>query len=89
MAYHIVMKTTVDIADDLIAIVKKKTEREGITMRSALHQALHMWLREQPSPAVGKKISRDVGLMSGTGLTPEAASASWADLRALSYDSQP
>lgn len=87
-AYLIVMKTTIDLADDLVVALKKRTAREGVSMRSAIHQALRLWLKSRPEPAAAKGIPRDVGLMSGQGLSREAAGLSWDDLRALSYDSK-
>jgi hypothetical protein len=80
------MKTTIDLADDLAASLKKRTAREGISMRAAVHQALRLWLKSRPEPAASQGIPRDVGLMSGQGLSPNAAALSWDDLRALSYD---
>lgn len=85
MAYRMEMKTTIDIADDLVAVLKKKTDREGISMRAAVHEALRLWLKEQPPSSPRETIPRDVGLMTGQGFAPEAAAASWDDLRALSY----
>ena len=80
------MKTTIDLADDLAASLKKRTAREGISMRAAVHQALRLWLKSRPEPAAPKGIPRDIGLMAGKGLSPKAAALSWDDLRALSYD---
>lgn len=84
--YHILMKTTIDLADDLAISLKKRTAREGISMRAAVHQALRMWLKNQPESPAPKAIPRDIGLMAGHGLSPDAATRSWEELRALSYD---
>jgi len=80
------MKTTIDLADDLAATLKAKTAREGMSMRAAVHEALRLWLKAQPATFPCQRIARDVGVMDGRGLTPEAAALSWDDLRALSYD---
>ncbi|CAN5136967.1 hypothetical protein BH23VER1_BH23VER1_35120 [soil metagenome] len=80
------MKTTIDLADDLAATLKMRTAREGISMRAAVHEALRLWLKTRPDSATREPIPSDVGLMSGRGLTPEAASLSWEDLRALGHD---
>jgi hypothetical protein len=85
-AYRIHVKTTIDLADDLAISLKKRTAREGISMRTAVHQALRMWLKNQPESHGPMEISADIGLMTGQGLSPEAASRSWEELRALSYD---
>ena len=79
------MKTTIDLADELAATLKERTAREGISMRAAIHDALRLWLKSRPKSVARAPISRKVGLMSGRGLTPDAASRSWEDLRALSY----
>jgi hypothetical protein len=80
------VKTTIDLADDLVVTLKKKTSEEGISMRTAIHEAIRLWLKSHPASAETRRISRDTGLVSGQGLTPEAASTSWDHLRALSYD---
>lgn len=80
------MKTTIDLADELAADLKQQSASEGISMRAAVHQAIHLWLKARPRAAAPAPIQRDVGLMSGQGLAPEAASRSWDDLRALSYE---
>lgn len=82
------MKTTIDLADDLAVTLKKKTSQEGISIRAAIHEAIRLWLKSHPASQETPKISRDIGLVSGRGLTPEAASVSWDDLWALSYDSR-
>jgi len=78
------MKTTIDLADSLAASLKARTAREGISMRAAVHEALRLWLKTRPEQP--RRISREIGLMTGKGLTPEAAAATWDELRALSYD---
>lgn len=83
------MKTTIDLADELAADLKRMTAQEGISMRAAVHEALRLWLKAHPIKPVAPAISPSVGLMSGHGLTPEAASLAWADVRALSYDQKP
>lgn len=80
------MKTTIELADDLVATLKKRTAREGISMRAAVHQALRLWLKSHPEFPAAKSIARDVGIMNGHGLTAEASVRSWEELRALSYD---
>jgi len=78
------MKTTIDLGDSLAASLKARAARDGISMRAAVHEALRLWLKAEPE--VPHRISSDIGLMTGKGLTAEASSASWDELRALSYD---
>ena len=82
------MKTTIDLADELVANLRKRTARDGMSLRAAVHEALRLWLQSQPPAPRPEPIPRDVGLMSGQGLTPEAAAFSWDDLRALSHDAR-
>ncbi|MFV0338393.1 MAG: hypothetical protein ACK5LK_09160 [Chthoniobacterales bacterium] len=79
------MKTTIDLADDLAATFKKKISREGISKRAGVHEALRLWLKTKNTSSKRKTIPRNIGLMSGRGLSPEAASQSWDTLRAISY----
>lgn len=86
MGYLRFMKTTLDLADDLFAKLKSKTTREGRSMRAVVHEAIRLWLKSQPVAPQPLKICREVGLMSGQGLTPMATSLSWDEIRAFSYD---
>ena len=80
------MKTTIDLADDLAVKLKMRTVQKGISLRSAVQEALRLWLASDSSTAPKNLISREVGLMSGQGLSPEACIRSWEDLRAMSYE---
>lgn len=80
------MKTTIDLADELAARLKKRTAREGISMRTAVHQALRLWLKNRTESTAPQAIPREIGLMAGRGLSHEAAARSWEELRALSYE---
>lgn len=80
------MKTTIDLADDLAATLRKRTASEGISMRDAMHQALRLWLRSQPEPPPAQPIPREIGIFSGDGLTREAASLSWDEIRSISHE---
>lgn len=82
------MKTTIDLADDLALKLKKRAESSGTSMRKVIHEALRHWLKNQPRVPPRKRIETGVGLMNGKGLTAEAASLSWEQLRELSYGIQ-
>lgn len=79
------MKTTIELSDDLVATLKKHSSQTGLSMRAVIHEALRLWLKNQTTPAKPPRIARDVGLMRGRGLSPEAASSNWEQLRELSY----
>lgn len=78
------MKTTIDLADDLVATIKAKSKEQGLSMRSVMHEALRLWLQKNEEPETRPKISREIGLVTGNGLSPEAANKSWEELRNLS-----
>lgn len=79
------MKTTIDLADDLAATVKKQTAAEGTSLRAAVHEALRLWLKTRESPPARPRISSEVGVVDGDGLSPEASRLGWERLRSLSY----
>ena len=82
------MKITIEIADDLVVALRKGIAHEGISMRSAIHEALCLWLKSRPDLAAAKGIPRDVGLMFGQGLSRKASGLSWDVLCSLCYDSK-
>lgn len=79
------MKTTIDLADDLAATIKAKSKMEGLSMRAVMHQALRLWLEKNEETKTTRRISREIGLATGNGLSPEASAKSWEELRNLSY----
>jgi len=62
-AHRILVKTSIDLADDLAATFKKKTAQEGISLRAAVHEALRLWLSARTSPSRPKPIERKIGIM--------------------------
>lgn len=78
------MKTTVEIADDVLLEFKSKVAEQDLSMRAALDEALRLWLEEtrEPSPPLDK----DVGIAHGKGLSKSASRMSWDELREVSYD---
>ena len=78
MATH--MKTTIDIADDLLLRAKARAKEEHITLRSLIEHSLAQTL-EDPSPP------RQVTPVTfkGEGLSPEFEGASWDKIREAIY----
>jgi hypothetical protein len=76
------MKTTIDIADSLFRRVKALARREGVPMRELVERGIALALEERGRNAVFRM--RDASFR-GRGLTDEAASLSWDELRARSY----
>ena len=77
MGNHI-MKTTIEIADDLFERVQRVARREKTTFRSLTEQGLRLVLQEKQSK-VGKL--PPLVTVRGEGLTGEFKQASWDQIR--------
>lgn len=78
MGRHI-MKTTIEIADDLFERVQRVARREKTTFRSLTEQGLRLVLKEkQAKPA---KWKWKPVIVRGGGLTDEFKNASWDKIR--------
>lgn len=78
MGSHI-MKTTIEIADDLFERAQKIARREKTTFRSLTEQGLRLLLEEKQSKAARWKWKPVV--VKGGRLTPEFRDASWEKIR--------
>ena len=76
------MKTTLDIADPLLAQAKALAHKEKITVRALVERGLKLALAEHKNRRRFKL--RDASV-TGNGLRPDAAELSWDQLRALTY----
>jgi len=78
MGSHI-MKTTIEIADDLFERVQRTARRKKTTFRALTEQGLRLVLKEtqaRPAPWKWKPL-----VVSGGGLTDEFKDASWEKIR--------
>ena len=82
MVTHIV-KTTVEIADDLIARGKALATRRNTTLRALIEQGLRQVLSDEQRPADFRL--RD-GSVDGQGLRDEFRDKDWAALRRAAYE---
>jgi len=77
------MKTTVDIADELLARAKRLAATEGTTLRELVEQGLRGVL-DQRSRRRSFRL-RDASF-DGNGLQPQVADGSWESIRDLVYE---
>jgi hypothetical protein len=77
------LKTTINIADDLLAEAKMHAEREGVTVRALVEQGLRLALNQGAHNKSGFKLR--YAAVEGKGLHPEMVGASWEQIRDLAY----
>jgi hypothetical protein len=78
------MKTTVEIADALLAEARKVADREGTTLRAVLEDALRRSLDARRKKASSFKLR--LVTFRGDGLHPQAGEGAWERLRDLIYE---
>jgi hypothetical protein len=76
------MKTTVDIADDLLKRSQQLAKREGSTLRAVLEEGLRLVLKDRRAP--GPRTFRFPTFGKG-GLNPEFRDADWDKIRTTIY----
>jgi hypothetical protein len=76
------MKTTIDIADDLLLRSKQHALQHGITLRELIEEGLHESLarHERREPFRFRPVT-----VKGKGLSPEAEAGGWESLRQAVY----
>ena len=81
MVTHI-MKTTIEIADDLLARAKRQARRERKTLRDVVEEALRQRLT---TPPVAQAFRLKKHPFRGRGLQPGVAEGDWETVRDLIY----
>lgn len=81
MGIHIV-KTTIDLPDELAREAKAFASRKKITLRALIEQGIRQVLREDRAP--GKFKLRDASVV-GNGVQKEYEEADWAKIREAAY----
>jgi len=76
------MKTTVDIADDLLKRSQQLAKREGSTLRAVLEEGLRLVLKDRRTP--GSRPFRFPTFGKG-GLNAEFGDADWEKIRTTIY----
>lgn len=77
------MKTTIDIADGLLARAKAQAASEATTLKSLTEEGLQMVLKER-ARRKGKRV--EPVTVGGDGLQPEYVDADWNRIRAAAYE---
>jgi hypothetical protein len=77
------MKTTVDIASNILSRSKELARRDHTTLRELMHEGLELVLerREAPPRATVKPVT-----FRGQGLAPQFRDARWSRLRDAAYE---
>ena len=76
------MKTTIDIADDLLTRAKQQARRERKTLRQVVEQALRRQLADPDAPG-SFRLKRHA--FKGKGRHPGAVEGDWQSVRDLIY----
>ena len=82
MGAHI-MKTTVEISDDLAIEAKQLAKREGTTLRAIIEQGIRLKLEQTHNMVPYQLPDRSI---QGRGLTPEFRDKSWEEIREAAYE---
>ncbi len=77
------MKTTIDIADDLLKRSQRLAKREGSTLRAVLEEGLRLVLKDRRTR--GSRTFRFPTFGEG-GMNPEFREADWEKIRTTIYD---
>lgn len=78
-----ILKTTIEIPDDLARTAKAHAARENITLRSLIERGLRLVLRADSQEA--RFELRDASV-DGRGLQPSYRDAEWARIRESAYE---
>lgn len=79
------MKTTVEIADALLAEARQEAEREGTTLRALLEDGLRRVLADR-AKARGKPFRLRDASVNGKGLQPGIREGDWDSIRERLYE---
>jgi len=77
------MKTTIDIADDLLFRSKQVSKERGVTLRELLSEGL-VYVLEKRSATPATRVQAVT--FKGKGLAPEFKQAAWGVIRDAAYE---
>jgi Arc/MetJ family transcription regulator len=78
------MKTTIEIADSLLAEARRVAEREGTTLRSLIEEGLRQALKARADDSPPFQLN--LVTFAGDGLQPGVAEGGWDRVRGLIYE---
>jgi hypothetical protein len=78
------MKTTIEIADSLLAEARRVAEREGTTLRSLAEEGLRLALKARVDGSGPFQLH--LVTFAGDGLQPGVAEGGWDRIRGLVYE---
>ncbi len=78
------MKSTVDIADSLLAEAKQAAARDGTTLRALIEAGLRQVLRERRARGAPFALRR--ASFKGKGLRTDLQGQPWEQIRSLAYE---
>lgn len=81
------MKTTIEIADDLLLRAKEKSQREQTTLRNLVEEGLRLLL-EEDAKEEKKGIDMTFGVVAGQGFHPSIQDGSWKEISELIYPTE-
>lgn len=78
-----ILKTTVELSDELMRTAKAHASTQKITFRALVERGLRLAIREDRSKQ--NFVLRDASV-NGNGLNPELKGKDWSEIRALIYE---
>jgi hypothetical protein len=76
------MKTTIEIADTLLAEARQVAERDGTTLRELVESGLRACLEQRQRPPARVRLVT----FKGKGLHPDVAEGGWERIREKAYE---
>ena len=83
MIWVTILKTTVELSDELMRSAKAHATEQNITFRALVERGLRLAMRADQSKA--KFVLRDASV-NGDGLNPELKGKDWGAIRSLIYE---
>lgn len=83
IAYIAIMKTTIEISDNILAKAKQLAREQNATLRSLVEEGLRKVIEERSARTLCRVSPITFG---GKGLSPEFQGATWERIREAAYE---